>query len=153
MTMVPICTGTLFPYLWSRTTKNSMSLLHWGKSGIVRLGSMYPLYGVEMPPIPLRCSTSPIKFPQWKDPQPHFCTESLTEGRNLVPSIHRCLQPPLSQPRPHWNSQVAIPRDQGCDTKVLLAVCSYLLKSLAPLYLVVCLGGKVGGIHYPPISI
>ena len=33
---------------------------------------------------------TPFQIPQWKDPQPHFCTESLSEGRDFGPIIHKC---------------------------------------------------------------
>ena len=67
----------LSPYLLSERTKNNTSLLYQDKSGFY--ASMYPLYGIQMPPIPSRCNTPP-SIPQWKNPQPHFCTESLSEG-------------------------------------------------------------------------
>ena len=39
---------------------------------------------------------TPYLIPQWKDPQPHFCRESLIEGRDLGPSIHQfCYLHPL----------------------------------------------------------
>ena len=63
MIRVPICTGTLSPYLLSGTTKSSTSSIYWGKYGIVRLASTYPLYGIGMPYVPLRCNTTPNKSP------------------------------------------------------------------------------------------
>ena len=82
MTWVPIC-----------TTKNNTSSLYQGKCGIVRWDSMYPLYGIEMPPIPFNTQHTPYQIPQWQDPQPLFCTESLSEGRDLGPCIHQCHYP------------------------------------------------------------
>ena len=61
MTWVPICTGTL-----------------------------YMLFMVLKCPHPLKVEHTLYQIPQWKDCQPHFCTESLTEGRDLGPSIHQC---------------------------------------------------------------
>ena len=89
MTWVPICIRTLFPYLRYETTKNNMSSLYWGKSDIVRLASTYSFYGIETAPSSWD-ATHPHQVPQWKDLQPHFCTESLSEGRDLGPSIHQC---------------------------------------------------------------
>ena len=67
MTWVPIFTGSLSPYLWSRMTKTNMSSLYWGKLGIVRLASTYPLYGIGTP-----CLLEMHQTSQWKDPQPKF---------------------------------------------------------------------------------
>ena len=82
MTWVPICTGTISPYLWSEMTKNNTSSLYWDKSGIVRLASTNPLYDIKMPPSP-QDATHPHHISQWKDPQPHFCTETLSKGRGF----------------------------------------------------------------------
>ena len=81
---------SLSPYLWSKTTKNNTSSLYLGKSGIVRLASMYPLYGIEMPPIPSRHNTSPIKFLMGRILNPIFVQSPPSEGRDLGPSIHQC---------------------------------------------------------------
>ena len=100
----------------------------------------------------LETQHTPYQIPQWKDPQPHFCTKSPSESRfwtqyRPVPSSPS----PLPQPWPHWHDQVAIPRDQGCDTQILLPASWYLLTSLASLHLVACLRGQVGGAHYLPL--
>ena len=41
-------------------------------------------------PHPLEMQDTPYQIPQWKNPQPHFCSESLSEGRDLGSSIHQC---------------------------------------------------------------
>ena len=50
---------------------------------------MYPLYGIEIPPFS-QDATHPYQIPQCKDPQPHFCPEFLSEGREFGPSVHQC---------------------------------------------------------------
>ena len=59
MTRVPICTGTLSPYLLLKTTRNNTSSLYWGKPGIMRLASTYPLYSITVPPVPSICNKPP----------------------------------------------------------------------------------------------
>ena len=79
-------------------TRNNMSSLYWDKYCIVRSTSMYHLYGIEIPPSPLD-ATHPYQIPQWKDFNPLFCTESLSEGRDLGSvSISTLLSTPLPQP-------------------------------------------------------
>ena len=61
----------------------------------------------------------------------------------LYPQVLSSL-PPLPQLQLHWHSQVAVPRDQGCDTWVLLLVCWYLLTCpWLPSTFFACLGGQV----------
>ena len=80
MSWVLICTCTLAPYWWFETTKNNTSSLYQGKSGIVMLASRYFLYGIKMPSSPWDV-THLLSNSQWKDPKPHFCTESLSGQR------------------------------------------------------------------------
>ena len=113
-------------------TKNNMSSLYWGKSGIVRLASTYPLYDIGMSPVPLRCN----KLPNGRILNPISGAEYFSGGRDLGPSIHQCHHlHPFNTQQPYWHGLAAIQRDQGFDTQVLLMVCWYLPMSLAPIYL------------------
>ena len=83
------------------------------------------------------------QVPQWKDLQPHFCTESLSEGRDLGPSIYQCCcfhfsitaLASLAWPNRHT-------KDQGCDTQILPPVSWYLLTSLSSLHFAAYLGNR-----------
>ena len=48
------CKSTNSPYLCSETTNEYRSSLYQGKSGMIKLASMYPLYGIKIPHVPLR---------------------------------------------------------------------------------------------------
>ena len=143
MTYVPNCTCTLSPYLWSETTKHNTSLLYQGKSGIVRLASMFPLYGIEKLPSP----QDGTHLPQWKDPQPLFVENPSMWAGVSVPLSTSAI---ISLPSTTTISSVTwtISHTKRSGTQILPPFCWYLLTSLAPLHFVAHLGGQVGGANY-----
>ena len=81
-------TGTLSTYLWSKMTKNNIFII-MRQIWYSEVSLYVPLVWYQNVPHPFRCNI-PYQIPQWKDLQPHFCTESLIVGRHFWPSIHQC---------------------------------------------------------------
>ena len=110
----------------------------------MRLASTYPFHGIRTPSIPLTHNTHPNKSPSGRILVP-ICVQNLScEGRDLGPIIHQCchLKSLYHNCSLIATAKYTLPRNQGCDTWVLLLVCWYLLTSLAPLNVVVHLGGQ-----------
>ena len=95
---------------------------------------------------------TPYQIPQWKDPQPYFCTEYLSEGRDWDQVSTSAI---ISTPSTTTIASLAWPsshtKDQGCDTQIMLPGCWYLLTSLALHHLVVHLGGAGWRCPLPPL--
>ena len=139
MTWLPICTGTLSPYVYD-LKQPRITHPHYIKLNlaIVRLASSLSfVWHWQVPPDPLKMQQDPYihsfsvegSSTSSLDMNPHH-----PEGRDLGPSIHQChnLHPLYHKPSLNCTFPVDALRDQGCDTQILLSVCQYLLESLAP---------------------
>ena len=72
---------------------NNTSLLYWGKILYSEVSQNIPCMVLKCPH-PLEVQHTPYQIPQWEDPQPHFCTESLrAEIWDPVPTIPSLAQP------------------------------------------------------------